>query len=294
MGRTVSLPAVLLLSLLCQGCVGRMFYHPDRAVYDTPARHGLRFEEVSFRSQDGTKLSGWFVPAVGTPRGTVVHFHGNAQNMTAHFAFVSWLPAEGFNLFVFDYRGYGRSEGNPDRQRVLEDSVAALEYVAARKDVDRNRLLILGQSLGGANAIAAVGETRFPGIRAVAVESAFSSSRRIVREKIGQMPVISLLRGPLSHLLIGDSHSPEKVVADIAPVPLLLIYGTADPVVSYGHGERLFAQAREPKHLWTIEGGGHTAAFAEPSSPYRQRLVAFFDAALAGSAPPGTHPSPPP
>ncbi len=294
MGKTVSLPAIMLLTLFCQGCVGRMFYHPDRTVYDTPARHDLRYEEVSFRSKDGTMLSGWFVPAVGTPRGTVIHFHGNAQNMTAHFAFVSWLPAEGFNLFVFDYRGYGRSEGKPDREGVYEDSVAALEYVASRKDADRTRLLVFGQSLGGANAIAALGETRFPGIRAVAVESAFSSYRGIVREKLGQMPVLSLLKGPLSHLLIGDDHSPDKVVADIAPVPLLIIHGTADLVVSYSHGERLFALAREPKQLWTIEGGGHTAAFAEPSSPYRQRLVAFFNAALTGSDSSGTHLSPPP
>lgn len=287
MGKAISLPAITLLSLLCQGCVSGMFYHPDRTVYDTPARHNLRYEEVSFRSKDGTKLSGWYLPAIGPPRGTVIHFHGNAQNMSAHFGFVSWFPAEGFNLFVFDYRGYGRSEGKPDREGVYEDSVAALEYVASRRDVDRNRLIVFGQSLGGANAVAAVGETRFPGIRAVAVESAFSSYQGIVREKLGQMPVLSLLKGPLSHFLIGDSHSPDRVVADIAPVPLLIIHGTADPVVSYSHGERLFALAREPKLLWTIEGGGHTAAFAESSSPYRQRLIAFFNEALAGSAPPG-------
>jgi fermentation-respiration switch protein FrsA (DUF1100 family) len=280
MGKAASFLAVMLLSLPCQGCVGGMFYHPDRTVYDTPERHGLRYEEVSFRSKDGTALSGWFVPAVGTPRGTVIHFHGNAQNMTAHFSFVSWLPAEGFNLFVFDYRGYGRSEGKPDRKGVYEDSVAALEYVASRKDVDRNRLLVFGQSLGGANAIAAMGETRFPGIRAVAIESAFASYREIVRDKIGQMPVLSILKAPLSHLLIGDDHSPEKVVANIAPVPLLLIHGTADQVVSYRHGERLFDKARAPKELWTIKGGDHTAAFADPSSPYRQRLVRFFAVTL--------------
>lgn len=286
MGKAVSLPAVMLFSLLCQGCVGKMFYYPDGTVYDTPARHGLRYEEVSFRSKDGTMLSGWYIPAVDTPRGTVIHFHGNAQNMTAHFAFVSWLPTEGFNLFVFDYRGYGRSEGKPDREGLFEDSVAALEYVASRKDVDRSRLLVFGQSLGGANAIAAVGETRFPGIRAVAVESAFSSYRGIVREKLGQMPVLSLFKGPLSHLLVDDDHSPEKVVANIAPVPLLLIHGTADPVVPYSHGERLFALAREPKQLWTMEGSGHTAAFAEPTSPYREKLVRFFNGAIqAGKNP---------
>ncbi len=274
------------LVLCCQGCVGRMFYQPDRTSYGTPSRYGLKYEEVTFRSKDGTKLTGWFIPAVGAPRGTVIHFHGNAQNMSAHFAFVSWLPAAGFNLFVFDYRGYGQSEGKPDRRGLFEDSVAAITCVQARKDVDRDRLLVLGQSLGGANAIAAVGANSFKGIRAVAIESAFASYRGIVRDKIGGMPLLSLLKWPLSYLLIGDSYSPDRVVRAIAPVPLLLIYGTADGIVPYHHGQDLFDRAQEPKQFWTIEHGGHTEAFVEESSGYRQKLVNFFDAALDGKSPP--------
>ena len=276
---------LLLLSLTalsCQGCVGRMFYYPDRTVYDTPSRHGLPYEEVTFRSPDGTKLSGWFVPAVGAPKGTVIHFHGNAQNMTAHFAYVSWLPAEGFNLFVFDYRGYGRSEGRPERRGLYEDSVAAISYLQSRRDVDRDRVLVFGQSLGGANAIAAVGGSGFSGIRGVAIESAFSSYREIIRDKLGQMPLLSLLKWPLSYILIGDSYSPDAVAGRIAPVPLLLIYGTDDPVVPYRHGKELYDRAGEPKELWTIDGGGHTEAFTEPGSPHRRRLVEFFDRALRG------------
>ena len=283
MVKLLLLVMLIPLAMLCQGCVGRLFYQPDKKSYGTPASYSLPYEEVTFSSKDGTRLSGWFVPAVGTPRGTVIHFHGNAQNMSAHFGFVNWLPAEGFNLFVFDYRGYGKSGGGPDRQGVYEDSVAALSYVAARKGIDHNRLLILGQSLGGANAIAAAGGNRFSGIRAVAIESAFSSYRGIVRDKIGEIPLLSFLKWPLSFLLIGNSLSPEAVVAKIAPVPLLLIYGTADPVVPYHHGTGLYARAKEPKELWTIEGGGHTEAFAESGSPYRAKLVRFFNEALAKS-----------
>jgi fermentation-respiration switch protein FrsA (DUF1100 family) len=284
MTKVLLLLAISIPALCCQGCVGRMFYHPDRTNYGTPSRYGLTYEEVTFQSKDGTKLTGWFIPAVGAPRGTVIHFHGNAQNMSAHFAFVSWLPAAGFNLFVFDYRGYGQSEGKPDRRGLFEDSVAAITCVQARKDVDRDRLLILGQSLGGANAITAVGNNSFKGIRAVAIESAFSSYRDIVRDKIGRMPLLSLLKWPLSYLLIADSYSPDRVVRAIAPVPLLLIYGTDDGVVPYHHGQELFARAQEPKQLWTIEHGGHTEAFAEESSGYRQKLVNFFATALDGKS----------
>lgn len=277
---------VLFLLLTCQGCVGRQFYHPDHTTYDTPDRHGLRYEEVTFHSKDGTRLTGWFIPSVGSSKGTIIHFHGNAQNMTSHFTFVSWLPKEGFNLFLFDYRGYGQSAGTPDRRGVYDDSVAALEYVAMRSDVDRNRLLVLGQSLGGANAVAAVGANSFPGIRAVVIESAFASYRSIVQDKIGQISLLSFLKRPLSYLLTGNSYSPDAVVERIAPVPLLLIYGTDDPVVPFEHGKRLYAKARQPKELWTITGGGHTGAFSVPGSPYRQRLVQFFDRALAGRGTP--------
>ena len=279
MQRTVMI-LVLLSPLACPGCVGRMFYYPDHREYDTPANHGLKYEEVSFASKDGTRLSGWFIPAIGPARGTVIHFHGNAQNMTAHFGFVDWLPAAGFNLFVFDYRGYGKSAGSPSRRGLYEDSLAVLDYLRSRPGIDHDRLLVLGQSLGGAQAITAVGSNP-QGVRAVVVESTFASYQSIVRDKIGAIPVLSLLKTPLSRLMISDELSPAAYVARIAPVPLLVIHGTADQVVPYSQGSRLFALAREPKQFWTLEGGDHTEAFADPDSEYRSRLVTFFNQALA-------------
>lgn len=271
---------VMALSLSCQGCVSGLFYQPDRKLYDTPDKHGLKYEEVFFRSKDGTQLGGWFLPAVGEPKGTVIHFHGNAQNMSAHFGFVSWLPAQGFNLFVFDYRGYGTSAGKATREGVHEDSLAALDYIAARPGIDHNRLLVLGQSLGGANAIAAVGSRPHPGIRAVAIESAFSSYREIVKDKIGAIPLLSLLRTPLSCLLIGNDYSPDAAIAAISPTSLLIIHGTDDGVIPVSHGKRLFELAREPKQLWIVEGGGHIEAFVDAGSAYRRRLATFYDEAL--------------
>lgn len=273
---------MLFLCAACTGCVGQMFYYPDGKVYGTPVAHGLKYDEVTFYSKDGTRLSGWFVPAKGIAKGTVIHFHGNAQNMTAHFDFVSWLPAEGFNLFVFDYRGYGKSAGKPVRKGVYEDSLAAIDYVRSRPDVDKNRILIFGQSLGGAQAITAVGSGSREGIRAVVVESTFLSYRSIVRDKVGAILLLSLLKTPLSYLLIGDELSPADYVEKIAPVPLLLIYGTADDVVPFHHGLWLLERARQPKMFWRIDGGGHTEAFVDSTSIYRRKLVDFFEQALSG------------
>lgn len=271
---------VVALILLSRWRVGQMFYYPDHVIYDTPSAHGLRYEEVAFASQDGTRLSGWFIPAIGAAKGTVIHFHGNAENMTGHFSFVSWLPTAGFNLFVFDYRGYGKSAGKPDRSGVYEDSRAALAYVRSRKDIDITRLLLLGQSLGGAQAIAVAGGGDKQGVRAVVSDSTFYSYRIIVRDKIAAMPLLTFFQTPLSHLLTGNHLSPATAIGSVAPIPLLLIHGTRDRVIPYRHAELLLERAGQPKSLWRVEGGDHTEALIATNSPYRHRLVEFFEASL--------------
>lgn len=273
---------ILSISLILLGRwrVAGMFYYPDHVSHDTPANHGLKFEPVSFPSRDGVRLSGWFMPAVGRSRGTVIHFHGNAQNMSSHFAFVSWLPAEGFNVFVFDYRGYGASEGRPSRAGLYRDSWAAIDYVRSREDVDGKRLLVFGQSLGGAQAIGAVGGGNRRGIRAVVIESTFLSYRSIVKDTITTMPFLSRIAHPLSFILSGNSYSPADYVKAIAPVPLLLIHGTADQVIPYHHGAQLLERAGDPKTFWRVEGATHLDVFNAPNSPYRRRLVDFFEQAL--------------
>jgi hypothetical protein len=272
-----------IFAVTCGGCVNRMFYYPTRDVYGTPASHGLRYEQVSFLSDDGTRLSGWFIPAVGDAMGTVVHFHGNAQNMTAHFSYVAWLPREGFNLFVFDYRGYGASGGSPDREGVYRDCVAALECVRRRADVDPDRIVLLGQSLGGANAIAVAGSGDAGKIRAVAVDSAFFSYRLIVRDQMRHIPLVSLLRWPLSFVIVGNGRSPGPAVANISPTPLLIFHGDEDQVVPIRHGIMLFDAAKEPKEFVRVPGGRHTDAFVRPEPQYRRKLMEFFKESLAAT-----------
>ena len=263
----------LALALCLTGCVQQLFYRPDRVLYDTPKRAGLPFEEVAFQSRDGTRLAGWFIPASGRAKGTVVHFHGNAQNLSSHWRFVEWLPPRGFNLFVFDYRGYGASEGSPDPRGVFEDSSSALDYVRSRPDVDPERLLLIGQSLGAANAIAVVGSGNRKGVRALVAEASFYSYSSIASDKV-----------PGGGVLMDDRYSPEHYVGRLASVPLLLLHGTADPVVPYAHATRLYGKAGEPKRLVTIQQGGHIEAFtARFGSTYRNIVNDFFDGALSNS-----------
>jgi len=267
--------AVFVIAVIAWAGLDNVFYYPDNRGYTTPAADGYKYEEVQFQSKDGTKLSGWFIPAKGKALGTVVHFHGNAQNMSAHYSFVAWLPANGFNLFVFDYRGYGKSEGKISRQGVYEDAVAAVEYIKTRTDIDQNKIILFGQSIGGANALAVAGNNRFQGIAGIATDSAFSSYKGVAMDH-------TFLLKPLAALLISNKLSPKHTVQNIAPVPLLIIHGTDDQVVPYKHAQVLLEKAGEPKALWTVQGGQHTEALGPYREKYAPKLLARFKEWISG------------
>ncbi|MCI0651187.1 MAG: alpha/beta hydrolase [Planctomycetes bacterium] len=258
-----------------------LFYYPTRVAYSRPEEQPTRCEQVAFASGDGTRLHGWLLhPAGGAAaEGTVLFFHGNAQNLSSHVNFVNWMPIEGFRVFIFDYRGYGRSEGKPAREGIHQDCLAAIAYLRGRSDIDATRLLVFGQSLGGACGLAALGEgiaeqgEEFRrGIRGIAVESSFHSYRGIANTVLGG----TFLTWPLVWCLIGNGHSPADSIERLASIPLLVIHGDADPVVPFSQGERLFRAAPEPKEFWRVPGGGHTAALCELGPVYRPRLLAFF------------------
>lgn len=281
---------------LFQGCFSGAFYHPNQVLFDSPTRYQLSVEDVFFESRDGTRLHGWFVPAVGERLGTVIHFHGNYGNLTYSFKQVHWLPAKGFNVFTFDYRGYGRSAGKPSKRGVYEDSVAAIDYILNRTGVDPDNVFVFGQSLGAVNAMVALSRNDFTQIRAVAAEGAFDYYRAEARERmeagtrktIGNVPCLSLQIWPLAFLAVTDSYSPGDHVQRISPVPLLLIHCLQDSIVYYQHSERLYEAARAPKHLWLIDGCGHIEVFsgAQDESGHRQKLVQFFLNYRKGALPP--------
>ena len=249
----------------------KAFYYPDDEYYDSPFRAGLMFEEVYFNSLDNTRLWGWFIPAKGIEdqkqvKGTVIHMHGNAQNMTAHWQFAEWLPLRGYNLFTFDYRGYGKSEGTPEPKGVFEDCIAAFDHLRSRTDIDTDRLFVFGQSLGGMLAIASSAASP-KGIRAVLAEAPVHSYSMSVRYRM-----------PGMQLDLDDSYCAGPWVSKVAPIPLMLMHGTADSVVHYDHSLALYEDAGDPKQLVTIEGGEHIDAMTRRyGSRYKDMMVDFFD-----------------
>lgn len=263
------------------------FYHPNQTIYEAPDQYNLQYEEVFFQSKDSTRLHGWFIPAVEEAVGTVIHFHGNFGNITYYLKQIYWLPMKNFNVFTFDYRGYGRSEGTPSRSGIYADSVAAVEYIMSRSDIDSKNVFVFGQSLGGANAIVAIAKNNFPGIRALAVEGTFSSYRTEARDMmisnvqkvIGNGSCLSLQLWPIALLSVTNSKNAEDFIDQVSPIPILVIHCTNDSLVLYHHSERLYKKSKEPKQLWIVRGCNHLNVFTgNPSeTEYRTKLTQFFN-----------------
>jgi len=272
--------AVILPAALLAGCTS-LFFQPHRIQVHTPDQLGLTYQGVRFSAEDGVELYGWFLPAKNRAVGTILHLHGNAENISTHFASVAWMPARGFNVFVFDYRGYGASEGDPSLEGAQRDIDAAMKTLLARDDIDRNRIVIYGQSLGGALAVYNVAHSPFRDrIRALVIESAFSGYVEITREKFADHWFTWPFQW-IPSLTVDDRFSPLPVIGKISPIPLLILHGDRDPVVPVHHGPRLYEAAREPKQLWIIPGAVHIQAMREPAQ--RDRLVTYLREALGES-----------
>jgi len=273
-----ALAAGLLLPLFLLGCSG-MFFYPTRDRYENPALDNAAPEDVWCDSGEGVRLHGFRLrPAVSPPRGTILFLHGNAENVRTHVNAVLWLVGAGYQVVAFDYRGYGRSGGTPDIPGVNEDGLAILDAAFRMEGVDRDRVAVLGQSLGGAVAVYAVANSPWKGdIQALIVDSAFAGYRRVVRDKLIAGIITLPLAWPASWT-VEDGYSPERWIGSVAPVPVIVIHGTRDGIVPFSHGERLYRLADEPKGFWKVENGGHTTALFLPE--VRKRLLDFLDSTL--------------
>lgn len=274
----------LLLSLSIPACT-HLAYQPSGKTFHDPATFGLRPEEVYFKSRDGTPLHGWFFPVAEglEERGTVIQFHGNAENITSHFLSLVWITKKGYSLITFDYRGYGKSGGSPTQAGLNDDALAALEYAADLKKENitgskgKKKLIAYGQSIGGAILLRALHDLKDKSsVDVVVIESSFSSYQEIVREKFS-LSCITWPLQPVASLLISDEYAPEKVISTLSPTPLLVIHGDNDFIIPVHHGRRIYDLAGEPKWFWQVKGGKHINAMFHENGIYRTKLLEFFE-----------------
>lgn len=267
--QSLALVAILLCGLL-SACNG-LFYHPIAETVVTPDKVKVAYTRERVPTSDGESLAAWVLKAQGPKKGTILHFHGNAENMTTHFLFVAWMTRYGFDVVTFDYRGYGESSGSIDRHGSHLDALAILHWMERRKE----SYAIVAQSLGGAVAIPAVASMQPQRLTGLILDSTFASYRDVTRKVLGNFWLTWALQYPLS-FLVSDDLSPVDFASDIT-VPVLQIHGTGDGTIPMSEAKALFdAFPPGQKTFLTLDKGQHTQALAEKSPEMRNKVLAWL------------------
>jgi len=260
-----------------QPSVERQFFYPDRTVYTRPAQYGLQAEDVWIPAADGQQLHGWWLPAEGPARGTVLHLHGNAANISNHLPLVAWVPRAGYHLLTFDYRGFGQSPGEPTLDGVVADGLAALAWLRQQHPDQVGRIVVLGQSLGGATATRVVAADP-AGVKLLVLDCPFSSYRGIASDAVRGTWLAAL--APAAMLALpGADKDPVTAIRQLK-VPLFVLHSEQDTVVPLAHGRALFDAAPEPKQWLAVSNTPHVDGLTRP--PIRQQVIDAMNRAVHG------------
>lgn len=238
-----------------------MIFYPIRNLEASPADWGLTYEEVSLKSSDGITLHGWYLPHPSAER-TLLFFHGNGGNISHRGDSLQIFHRLGLNVLIFDYRGYGQSEGRPSEKGLYQDARVAWHYLRTEHGVSNRDLVIFGRSLGGTVAAKLASEVR---PSAVIIESSFGSTRDVASELFPLLSHLTYLR---------YRFDADKAVRQIQS-PVLVLHSPDDDVIPYHLGEKLFQVANEPKRFHQLKGN-HNTGFLQSQPGYEQAIQEFL------------------
>jgi len=279
----------------------QLIYPPEPDPEGNPCDYGLPYLEVIFPSRDSLSLHGWFIPPEGSSlpsladdgwsggsKGTVIFCHGRFGSKDPDLKYVPFFREAGYNTFLFDFRGHGRSEGKYSSMGYYErlDLLGAIDLLQSK---GISRFGVLGFSLGGGIGIVTAAQSE--AIVAVISDGGFAQLRRVVEagsRKKGFPPLLTTLIVPLMLWMAGrrlgcdlEEADPLRWVEKITPRALLLIHGAQDPYISVEDLRRLYDAAGEPKELWIVDEAGHRQVDEVRPADYRGRVLGFFDRYLA-------------
>ncbi len=224
-------------------------YFPTRLVELTPEERGLFFEEVFIATPDGKKINGWFIPSPDS-EGTILFCHGNGGNIAHRIDFLELFNQAKFNVFIFDYRGYGKSNGRPSEKGLYIDAQSAYDYLKSRPDIDKEEIIIYGESLGGAVAVNLASRNR---ALALVTFGVFSSTVDIGKTLYPYLPV---------KLFISQKFDSLSKIKNIH-VPKLIVHSLDDEIVPFTQGKALYLEAAPPKEFLELKGGHNEAILIE-------------------------------
>jgi hypothetical protein len=241
---------ILFIMILPKFIEKGLIFHPDKGNDSiTPDAYGIEYDDVTFRTEDGLNLHGWFVPGKKSSPDEDLHtllwFHGNAGNINHRLGNIKMLHERvPVNVFIIDYRQYGRSEGKISEKGTYIDAGAALAHLHSRKEINQEKIIFFGRSLGSAVAVELALKEK---CRALILETPFTSILEMGKKLYPFLPVSLLLKTKY------DSLSKIRNIK----VPILIMHGDKDDLVPFEHGKRLYDMANEPKEFYTIPGAGH-------------------------------------
>ena len=232
----------------------KFLYYPVKKVLYSPEDLGLKFEDVVLTTSDKVKLNGWYIPASNATF-TVLFCHGNGGNIMHRLDSIQLFNSLGLNCLIFDYRGYGLSEGKPTEEGTYLDAMAAYEWLREQKGVKPENIIIFGRSLGGCIAAELAGKVK---ASSLVVESSFTSCVAMARKYYWYMPVKWFVRYRYDTL---------EYIKNVA-CPVMVIHSADDEMVPFEFGQQLYAAANEPKEFLEISGG-HNDGFLVSAEIYK-------------------------
>jgi fermentation-respiration switch protein FrsA (DUF1100 family) len=240
-------------------------FFPQASFEQFPGNLGLVFEDIYFKTEDGRRLHGWFIPSK-VERPVLLFCHGNAGNISHRLENVRLLADRNLSVFIFDYRGYGKSNGKPSVPGIYQDGLAAYDYLRGERHIHPEQIIPFGRSLGGAVALEIALRRKVP---SVIIESAFTSTKEMART----IPLFRLFAP------VVPAHLDNLKKIRLIKAPILIVHGEQDKVVPFTMGIQLFDAAREPKFFYPLPTAGHNDTFVAGGAPYFARLVRFAEKA---------------
>ena len=262
----------LFLSLFFLSSCTSYLFLPVKPFPIIPDSLNLFYDDLYLQTDDGLTLHGWKIYTETNSKGSILFFHGNGDNVSTQLPHTYWLAREGYDLYVFDYRGYGQSQGEVD----LDKTVGDLELMIAGTlglVPEKEKITVLGHSLGGALAIYGVAHSAFRDrIKALVTVEAFSDYHDVTQDVLAKSWLFWLFQWPLSFTVSND-YSPLEAAPGVSPVPWLILHSERDEIIDIYHARRLYEAAREPKSLRLIDSG-HNDIFNKKKN--RQVLLDYL------------------
>jgi hypothetical protein len=261
----IALAVWLILSVFVYFMQPSLVYFPTRDLEFTPAAYSLAHEDVLLDTPDGERIHGWWVERAGA-RGALLFLHGNGGNISHRLDSIRLFHDLGLSVLIIDYRGYGKSSGRPGESGTYLDAEAAWKYLVEARGIDPGRIVIYGESLGGAVATWLASRV---GCGALLITAGFTSVEDMGRHYYPYLPVRWLVR----------IRYPSIDYIGAARCPVLVMHSPGDEIVPFDMGRKLFEAARPPKEFLEL-AGGHNDGFMLSSERVLGTTSRFLSAHL--------------